>query len=233
MTEKAEKAAKPFDPSKHLTDIGNKQYLEVKWRLVWLREKYPNAQLTTEMLEHSDSHAIFKATVCVPAEPPGGMGALATGYGSETESDFVDFIEKAETKAIGRACAALGFGTQFCDDFAEGDSVTDSPVKRRAPAQRKQPATQAQQPESYGGRQAAAAATTGAPMSDNQRIAIRASIGDLFGQDERAAFEWMQAMQAKAVQGTAIHLTGLSTAEAAGIIQAAKKAIDERDQRAP
>jgi hypothetical protein len=225
MTEKAEKAAKPFDPSKHLTDIGNKQYLEVKWRLVWLREKYPNAQLTTEMLEHSDSHAIFKAKVYVPTNEPGEQGPLATGYGSETKSDFGDFIEKAETKAIGRACAALGFGTQFCDDFAEGESVTDSPVQRRAPPQRASV-------QSYEGQREGAKATVGAPMSDGQRKAIRASLGDLFGQDEKAAFEWMEKNQKKAAQGTAIHLTGLSTAEAAKVIKALKDAIDERDSRA-
>jgi hypothetical protein len=39
MTETAAQATKPFNPSKHLSDIGNKQYLEVKWRLVWLRDK--------------------------------------------------------------------------------------------------------------------------------------------------------------------------------------------------
>jgi hypothetical protein len=31
--------------------------------------------------------------------------------------DFHDYIEAAETKALGRALAALGYGTQFCQDF--------------------------------------------------------------------------------------------------------------------
>jgi hypothetical protein len=165
------------------------------------------------MLEHSDSHAIFKATVCVPAEAPGEIGALATGYGSETQSDFGDFIEKAETKAIGRALAALGLGTQFCDDFAEDGSVTDSPVQRRAPAKRGPV-------ESYNGQQEAAKATMGAPMSDNQRKGIRASLNELFGKDEKAAFDWMMEHEPKAAQGTEIHLTGLTTAEAARILKA-------------
>ena len=119
-----------FDPSAHLTDIQGKDYLEVKWRLAWLRSEQPNAFLETALVDREDGFALFKATVTLPD------GGSATGYGAETVSDFGDFIEKAETKAIGRALAALGFGTQFCEDFAEGGSVTDAPVARTAPTQR-------------------------------------------------------------------------------------------------
>ena len=59
-------------------------------------------------------------------------GGSATGWGSESSGDFRDYLEKAETKAIGRALAALGFGTQFCPDFEFGAAagrVVDSPVK--------------------------------------------------------------------------------------------------------
>ena len=53
-------------------------------------------------------------------------GASATGWGSETSQDFADYIEAAETKALGRALAALGFGTQFTRDydFAEAAAAT-------------------------------------------------------------------------------------------------------------
>ncbi len=37
-------------------------------------------------------------------------GASATGWGSEYREQFPNFIEAAETKALGRALAALGFG---------------------------------------------------------------------------------------------------------------------------
>ncbi|NWJ94545.1 MAG: hypothetical protein HXX20_02085 [Chloroflexi bacterium] len=77
--------------------------------------------------------AVFRAKITIPE------GGSATGWGSETGDDFKDFIEKAETKAIGRACAALGFGTQHCQDF-DYDSqsqgrVVDAPVKNPAPTQ--------------------------------------------------------------------------------------------------
>lgn len=114
-----------FDPSRYLTKVGSSDYLEVKWRLVWLREVHPEAIVETDLVSHTDQMAIFRARVTIP-----GAGS-ATGYGSEGYDDFREYIEKAETKAIGRALAALGFGTQFCPDFdfgAASGALVDSPI---------------------------------------------------------------------------------------------------------
>jgi hypothetical protein len=47
-----------------------------------------------------------------------------------TAADFADYCERAETRAIGRALAALGIGTQFVgQDLTEGDHVADAPVR--------------------------------------------------------------------------------------------------------
>ena len=47
----------------------------------------------------------------------------------ETKKDFSDHTEKAETSAVGRALAMLGYGTQFAiSDLDEGDRIVDSPV---------------------------------------------------------------------------------------------------------
>lgn len=115
----------PFNPSDHLIDIQGKQYLPVAWRLYWLRDTHPEALIKTQMFSHSSEEAVFHAEIVIP------NGGSATGFGAETKSDFGDYLEKAETKALGRALAALGFGTQFCDDYNEGGSVTDAPVERR------------------------------------------------------------------------------------------------------
>lgn len=114
-----------FDPSRYLTKVGSSDYLEVKWRLVWLRELHPDATIETEMFSHDGQFAVFRAKVAVPE------GGSSTGWGSEGMDDFRDYIEKAETKAIGRALAALGFGTQFCPDFDFGAAhgrVVDTPI---------------------------------------------------------------------------------------------------------
>jgi len=125
----AKKGDRPFDPSRYLRKLGGKDYLEVKWRLLWLRTEHPDAVMRTEMVRIEDGFALFKAHVSIPG------GGEATGWGSETRQDFFDYIEKAETKALGRALAALGYGTQFCEDFdfAAGSAgethVVDSPVE--------------------------------------------------------------------------------------------------------
>src|SRR3954451_10587615 len=114
-----------FDPSKYLTKVGSSDYLEVKWRLVWLREANPDATIDTELVSHDGQLAVFRARVSIPG------GGSATGWGSEAQDDFRDYLEKAETKALGRALAALGFGTQFCPDFdfgADQNRVVDAPV---------------------------------------------------------------------------------------------------------
>jgi len=120
-----------FDASKYLMKLKGKDYLEVKWRLLWLRTEHPDAIVSTELMAREDGYALFKATVKIPG------GGEATGWGSETKQDFGDFVEKAETKGLGRALAALGYGTQFCDDFdfnkgeqAEKMKVVDAPAEK-------------------------------------------------------------------------------------------------------
>ena len=118
-------APAPFEPGRHLSKVGGSDYLEVKWRLVWLRETHPDAAIETDLVSHDGSFALFRARVSIPG------GGSATGWGSEGFDDFRDYIEKAETKAIGRALAALGFGTQFCPDFDVGAAagrVVDAPI---------------------------------------------------------------------------------------------------------
>ena len=123
---------KTFDPNEHIIKLKGKDYIEVKWRLVWLRNEHPDASIVTEMLRYDDREAVFHALVSIPG---GGTGS---GHGSETPADFGDYCEKAETKAIGRALGALGYGTQFVDEHEMGEGaarrVVDSPVQR--PVQR-------------------------------------------------------------------------------------------------
>ena len=119
-------SAKAFDASKYMTDLNGKDYLEVKWRLLWLRTEHPDAVIETELVKFGSGLALFRARVAVP-----GSGT-ATGWGSETADDFGDYIEKAETKALGRALAALGFGTQFCEDYDFSAQRERAGASRRA-----------------------------------------------------------------------------------------------------
>jgi len=125
---------KRFDATKYLRTIkvrggGQQTYLPVAARLLWLRADHPDAQVITEALQLGEKGAIFKATVTLPS------GGIAVGHGSEMANDSGDFIEKAETKAIGRALTALGYGTEFAegqDDPALAAEMLPVPSPRPA-----------------------------------------------------------------------------------------------------
>jgi hypothetical protein len=125
-----------YKPQEHFRNLKGQSYLEVKHRVTWFRE----------LVEHDATAgmAMFKARAgWFTAE---NREAFATGYGSETKGDFADYVEKAETKAIGRALAYLGYGTAQAMDLDEGDSVADSPVERRPRQAQQQPARAQTQP---------------------------------------------------------------------------------------
>lgn len=121
---------KRFDPTKKFRTLrggGGGTYLDAKWRLVWVRSEFPDCTIETELvkLETSgttkDKIAVFKAIITLPGEQ-----GKSTGYGSETEADFKDYIEKAEKKAISRALDHLGYGTAAAED--DGERIADAPI---------------------------------------------------------------------------------------------------------
>lgn len=136
-----------YDPKKDLIQMPGKNgttndYLEVKFRLIWLRDLHPNWGVETELLQ-LDAAAILKASI---KDETGRV--IATGHGMAKTGGNAKWagreIEKAETAAIGRALAHAGIGTQFIDDETEGegDHLADSPVERKQG--NAQPKTQSQ-----------------------------------------------------------------------------------------
>ena len=121
-----------FNPKEHMMNLKGKEYLEVKWRLVWFREDHPNWQIDTTLLTSDDKSALF---ACKIYDETGRQ--ISSGHGSESVRDFGDFIEKAETKSIGRALAMLGYGTQFAPELEEGERIVDAPVDRKPKAEPK------------------------------------------------------------------------------------------------
>ena len=110
-----------------LLNLRGKEYLEVKYRLVWFREEHPDWAIETELLSVTSDSAYARATI---KDESGRV--IATSHKFETKKGFPDFIEKAETGSIGRALALIGFGTQFCaDELDEGERIVDAPVDRQ------------------------------------------------------------------------------------------------------
>jgi hypothetical protein len=114
-----------FNPKQYLLKLQGKDYLEVRWRVVWFRETHPTGAITTELIA-------TEPTVIVRAQVHGADGViLASDYGTAPAAGKGTWtgrsVEKASTAAIGRALALAGFGTQF-DADDEGDNLADSPV---------------------------------------------------------------------------------------------------------
>jgi hypothetical protein len=110
-----------------LLNLRGKEYLEVKYRLVWFREDHPDWSIETELVSVTDVSAYAKATI---RDDKGRI--IATSHKFESIQGFPDFIEKAETGAIGRALALIGYGTQFCaDELDEGKRIVDAPAAPR------------------------------------------------------------------------------------------------------
>jgi hypothetical protein len=99
--------------------------------LIWLRSEYPEALIETKCLKYTfgetdkkQNFALFWARVTLPD----GAGC-AEAHGSETQNDFGEYIEKGETKAVGRALEFLGYGTTSAKDDQE--ALADSPYSDR------------------------------------------------------------------------------------------------------
>lgn len=147
-----------FNPEKHLMDLSGKSYLEVKWRLVWFRQECPDGTIDTEEVQVDLDREVeaevptgnwipnpnrpgkkmpekvtktARGYARIRAVVTDGKGGRATATKSENAAAFPDFIEKAETGAVGRALAMLGYGTQFTgDELSEEHRIVDAPVER-------------------------------------------------------------------------------------------------------
>lgn len=105
--------------------LRGKEYLEVKYRLVWFREEHPNWSIETEIVSQTEKQACMRAVI---KDESGRI--IATSHKVENVQGFGDFLEKAETGSIGRALALIGYGTQFCgEELDEGDRIVDAPAK--------------------------------------------------------------------------------------------------------
>jgi len=118
-----------FKPEDHIMKIKGNDYMQVQWRIVWMRSEHADWGIETEIVNSAPGHVQMKATI---KDKDGKI--LAQGHKAENKSSFSDYLEKAETGAIGRALALCGYGTQFTGgELDEGMRLADSPVAPLTP----------------------------------------------------------------------------------------------------
>ena len=131
-----------FDPNKYMLKLPRNKKVtlnngQIKWekvetdylpvapRIAWFRKDHPDWSIVTRAIQSANKAVVMKAVI----KDAGGR-VIATARKKETESGFHDYIEKAETGAVGRALAMCGYGTLQAPEFDEGERLADSPVTR-------------------------------------------------------------------------------------------------------
>lgn len=96
--------------------LKGKDYVQVKDRLAYFNEHYPNGQITTEVINTSTNMVTFKVTI----KPDVTKERLFTAHSFGTV-DEVKAFEKLETVAVGRCLALMGIG--IIESVASADEM--------------------------------------------------------------------------------------------------------------
>jgi len=111
-------------------NIKGKEYIPVNERLKHFRQNYPNYCLVTELVQATEQHCVFKASI---VNSDGIL--MATAHAHETQADGyinkTSFIENCETSAWGRVLGNFGIGIDT--SVASADEVKTAVSKKKAP----------------------------------------------------------------------------------------------------
>lgn len=99
-------------------------YLPVAARIARFRREHPDWSIITKTIQLANKAVLMKAIVKNAAGR-----VISTARKKETEIGFPDYIEKAETGAVGRALALCGYGTLQAPEFDEQERLADSPIE--------------------------------------------------------------------------------------------------------
>ena len=127
-----------FDPRKYMRIIQEEggrvtYYLDVAFRKLWFRLKYPEGKIVKKILKLTEQVAIVEAKIYLnrsDGEENFIANAFAQKYFSAEDMFGSKYVELAETAAVGRALTDAGFGLQFSDRDGEIDpQVTEAPFE--------------------------------------------------------------------------------------------------------
>ena len=117
--------------------LKNKEYAEVKERVIAFRKVYPQGSIITELLTLNKEEVIFIArayATYVEDTVSIGKQLLSTGY-ARGKSNKYFALEDTETSAVGRCLAFAGFGVKTSIASAEEMQETEVTVFDEPPIQ--------------------------------------------------------------------------------------------------
>ena len=112
------------DKDTGIVSIHGKQYKTVALRISEFRETHPTYGIITKLVSADDEAVVVKATIIAEGHE---RFPLATGYAEERRSasqiNKTSALENAETSAVGRALAFLGYAGS---EIASADEVANA-----------------------------------------------------------------------------------------------------------
>ena len=112
-----------FDPVARLSTLEDgSQYLGARDRLLWFLHEEDEYSVTSQVERVSSQLAIVKVTVTL------GSGKKVEALGSAQTNGDYRAVESAETHALARALALLGYGTESALEM-DTKAVSDSPSR--------------------------------------------------------------------------------------------------------
>jgi hypothetical protein len=136
-----ETAIKPAKKASGTVNIHGREYQTVAYRVQQFREQHPDLSLVTEIVARDEECVVMLAKI---GNAEGRL--LATGHSEEyrksSQINKTSALENAETSAIGRALAALGFGGT---EFATANEVQNAIRQQSNPTTGEEPPAKRQE----------------------------------------------------------------------------------------
>lgn len=129
---------KGFDPLRFLKVTPEGPKLELKYKKIWFRLKYPQGRFKYSALKITDQLAIIEARVYFDKNDPEPKAAFTARSDKATAPGGM-YIEAAQYAAIDQALTDAGFGIQFAQD--DSDIITAKEKQTTAPKKEEVTAT--------------------------------------------------------------------------------------------
>jgi hypothetical protein len=107
-----------FDPLKFLRKTDNGPKLDLRYKKLWFRLKYPNGRIKLSPLRITDQLAIIEARVFFDRKDSESVANYTVLCQADSVSDG-RYVEMAQDLATDKALSDAGFGIQFASDEAK------------------------------------------------------------------------------------------------------------------